>query len=173
MDVTTIVNAAAMPPELIGTLFEPDPPAVPVTCTSPPVEVIVPASMVTPRLLSPELVPPVPVTVTVPLPPTGTGSCYARLEYRQQMEIAVVGATAVVTLDGDRVSAAKVAITALAPTIRLTHTIHGLNSTVLMKVWAAAPMTAAGRNAISTPMTKRRALGSENIPVAIASSLVK
>ena len=57
--------------------------------------------------------------VTVPLPADGTGSCYARLEYRQQMEIAVVGATAVVTFDGDRVAAAKVAITALAPTIRL------------------------------------------------------
>jgi CO/xanthine dehydrogenase FAD-binding subunit len=57
--------------------------------------------------------------VVVPLPPAATGSCYARLEYRQQMEIAVVGATAVVTLVGDRVEAAKVAITALAPTIRL------------------------------------------------------
>ena len=57
--------------------------------------------------------------VTVPLPADGTGSCYARLEYRQQMEIAVVGATAVVRLDGDKVAAAKVAITALAPTIRL------------------------------------------------------
>jgi CO/xanthine dehydrogenase FAD-binding subunit len=57
--------------------------------------------------------------VAVPLPPETTGSCYARLEYRQQMEIAVVGATAVVTLTGDRVIATKVAITALAPTIRL------------------------------------------------------
>jgi CO/xanthine dehydrogenase FAD-binding subunit len=57
--------------------------------------------------------------VTVPLPPDATGSCYARLEYRQQMEIAVVGATAVVTFVGDRVGAAKVAITALAPTVRL------------------------------------------------------
>jgi CO/xanthine dehydrogenase FAD-binding subunit len=57
--------------------------------------------------------------VAVPLPPAATGSCYARLEYRQQMEIAVVGATAVVTLTDDRVSAARVAITALAPTIRL------------------------------------------------------
>jgi CO/xanthine dehydrogenase FAD-binding subunit len=57
--------------------------------------------------------------VAVPLPPDATGSCYARLEYRQQMEIAVVGATAVVTLVGDRVGAAKVAITALAPTVRL------------------------------------------------------
>ena len=57
--------------------------------------------------------------VTVPLPPAATGSCYARLEYRQQMEIAVVGATAVVTLVGNRIEAAKVAITALAPTVRL------------------------------------------------------
>jgi carbon-monoxide dehydrogenase medium subunit len=33
------------------------------------------------------------------------------------MEIAVVGATAVVTVDGDRVAEARIAITALAPTI--------------------------------------------------------
>jgi CO/xanthine dehydrogenase FAD-binding subunit len=57
--------------------------------------------------------------VAVQLPPAGTGSCYVRLEYRQQMEIAVVAATAVVTLVGNRVEAAKVAITALAPTVRL------------------------------------------------------
>jgi len=57
--------------------------------------------------------------VAVPLPPAATGSCYARLEYRQQMEIAVVGATAVVAFAGNRVTAAKVAITALAPTVRL------------------------------------------------------
>jgi len=56
--------------------------------------------------------------VAVPLPPAGTGSCYLRLEYRRQMEIAVVGATAVLSLDGERVSDARVAITALAPTIR-------------------------------------------------------
>jgi carbon-monoxide dehydrogenase medium subunit len=34
------------------------------------------------------------------------------------MEIAIVGATAVVTLDGGQVSDARIAITALAPTIR-------------------------------------------------------
>jgi CO/xanthine dehydrogenase FAD-binding subunit len=56
--------------------------------------------------------------VQVPLPREATGSCYLRLEYRRQMEIAVVGATAVLTLDGDRVADARVAITALAPTIR-------------------------------------------------------
>src|SRR5258706_425659 len=31
----------------------------------------------------------------------GSGSCYVRLEFRRQMEIAVVGATAVVRLEGD------------------------------------------------------------------------
>lgn len=59
------------------------------------------------------------IEVNVPVPPDENGSCYARLEYRRQMEIAIVGATAVVTLDDGRVTAAKVAITALAPTIRL------------------------------------------------------
>ena len=56
--------------------------------------------------------------VRIPLPPAGTGSCYARLEYRRQMEIAVVGVTAVITLEGGSVTHARVAITALAPTIR-------------------------------------------------------
>jgi CO/xanthine dehydrogenase FAD-binding subunit len=56
--------------------------------------------------------------VDVPLPAEGTGSCYLRLEYRRQMEIAVVGATAVVTLEGGAIADARIAITALAPTIR-------------------------------------------------------
>jgi CO/xanthine dehydrogenase FAD-binding subunit len=56
--------------------------------------------------------------VTVPPVASGTGSAYVRLEYRRQMEIAVVGATAVVELDGDLVRVARIAITALAPTIR-------------------------------------------------------
>ena len=58
------------------------------------------------------------VAVDLPAPAAGTGSCYVRLEYRRQMEIAVVGATAVVTLDTGTVTQARVAITALAPTIR-------------------------------------------------------
>jgi CO/xanthine dehydrogenase FAD-binding subunit len=57
--------------------------------------------------------------IAIPLPADGTGSCYARLEYRRQMEIAVVGATAVLTLRDGAVESAHVAITALAPTIRL------------------------------------------------------
>jgi CO/xanthine dehydrogenase FAD-binding subunit len=48
----------------------------------------------------------------------GAGSCYVRLEFRRQMEIAVAGATAVVRLDGRVVRDARIAITALAPTVR-------------------------------------------------------
>ncbi len=59
------------------------------------------------------------VGVDLPAPAAGTGSAYVRLEYRRQMEIAVVGATAVVTMGGDTASVtdARIAITALAPTI--------------------------------------------------------
>jgi CO/xanthine dehydrogenase FAD-binding subunit len=57
--------------------------------------------------------------VAVELPEVaGAGSCYVRLEFRRQMEIAVVGATAVVRLDGEIVRDARIAITALAPTVR-------------------------------------------------------
>ena len=57
-------------------------------------------------------------TVTVPRPAAGSGSAYIRLEYRRAMEIAVVGAAALVTIDGDgRIAAARVALTAVAPTI--------------------------------------------------------
>jgi CO/xanthine dehydrogenase FAD-binding subunit len=55
--------------------------------------------------------------VQVPLPSSGAGSAYVRLEYRRQMEIAVVGATAVVQFDGGTVGDARVAITALSPRI--------------------------------------------------------
>ncbi|HEY7281275.1 MAG TPA: FAD binding domain-containing protein [Actinomycetota bacterium] len=58
------------------------------------------------------------LALDVPTPAAGSGSCYVRLEYRRQMEIAVVGATAVVTVEGGRVTDARVAITALTPTIR-------------------------------------------------------
>jgi CO/xanthine dehydrogenase FAD-binding subunit len=58
------------------------------------------------------------VRIDVPVPAPTTGSAYVRLEYRRQMEIAVVGVTAVVRLDAGEVSDAQVAITALAPTIR-------------------------------------------------------
>ena len=58
------------------------------------------------------------VSVEVPAVTKGSGSAYLRLEYRRQMEIAVVGATAVVVLEGAAITHARIAITALASTIR-------------------------------------------------------
>ena len=58
------------------------------------------------------------VAIALPTPAAGTGSAYLRLEYRRQMEIAVVGATAVVTVAGGTVTDARIAMTALSPTIR-------------------------------------------------------
>jgi CO/xanthine dehydrogenase FAD-binding subunit len=58
------------------------------------------------------------VAVDLPAPADGTGSSYVRLEYRRQMEIAVVGATAVVVLRDGNVIDARIAITALTPIIR-------------------------------------------------------
>jgi len=58
------------------------------------------------------------VAVDLPAPAPGTGSSYVRLEYRRQMEIAVVGATALVVLEERDVTDARIAITALTPTIR-------------------------------------------------------
>jgi CO/xanthine dehydrogenase FAD-binding subunit len=55
--------------------------------------------------------------IEIPVPGAGTGSAYLRLDYRRQMEIAVVGVAAFVRLDGNRVADAKIAITALSPTV--------------------------------------------------------
>jgi CO/xanthine dehydrogenase FAD-binding subunit len=57
------------------------------------------------------------VSIQIPVPAAGTGSSYVRLQYRRQMEIAVVGAGVAVTLRDGFVTHAAVAIAALAPTI--------------------------------------------------------
>jgi CO/xanthine dehydrogenase FAD-binding subunit len=57
------------------------------------------------------------VSVRIPAPADGSGSAYVRLQYRRQMEIAVVGAGASLTVRDGVVTEAVVAITALAPTI--------------------------------------------------------
>lgn len=56
--------------------------------------------------------------VLPPLPIPGiTGSAYVRLEYRQAMEIAIVGAAALLTVGDDGVcTQARIALTAVAPT---------------------------------------------------------
>ncbi len=64
------------------------------------------------------------VRVRVPALPAGSGSAYVRLEYRGAMEIAVVGATAVLVLEGGSggkgaggIREARIALTAVAPTV--------------------------------------------------------
>jgi CO/xanthine dehydrogenase FAD-binding subunit len=58
------------------------------------------------------------VSVTVPALPPRSGSAYVRLEYRRAMEIAVVGASALVTVAADgTIEDARIALTAVAPTI--------------------------------------------------------
>lgn len=64
-------------------------------------------------LVAVELPPPAPEG-----PTARAGSAYVRLQYRRQMEIAVVGAAALVTVVDGVVVRARIAISALAPTIR-------------------------------------------------------
>jgi len=54
--------------------------------------------------------------VRVPVPPAGTGSAYVRHTPRKQMDIAVVGVAALLTLAGERIERARVALGAVAPT---------------------------------------------------------
>jgi CO/xanthine dehydrogenase FAD-binding subunit len=57
-------------------------------------------------------------SVLLPPPAAGTGSSYVRLEYRRQMEIAIVGVGCQLTRASDgSLSDVRIAITALAPTI--------------------------------------------------------
>jgi carbon-monoxide dehydrogenase medium subunit len=53
--------------------------------------------------------------VRVPVPAAGTGSAYDRHTPRKQMDIAVVGVAAALTLAGDRIERARVALGAVAP----------------------------------------------------------
>lgn len=52
----------------------------------------------------------------LPVPPAGTGSAYMRHTPRKQMDIAVVGVGVVLTLSGDTIERARVALGAVAPT---------------------------------------------------------
>lgn len=56
------------------------------------------------------------VEVRVPIQKTGTGSAYTRHTPRKQMDIAVVGVAAAVTLDGDKIASARISLGAVAPT---------------------------------------------------------
>ena len=119
------------------------------------------------------------IEVALPAPPAGTGSCYARLEYRRQMEIAIVGATAVVTVDGAAVADARIAITALAPTIhRVPEAEAALNGSDggADSVAAAANAAAAAAQPITDVRGSaeyRRAMAAVIARRAIATALAR
>jgi CO/xanthine dehydrogenase FAD-binding subunit len=108
--------------------------------------------------------------VSIPIPTAGTGSCYVRLEYRRQMEIAVVGATAAVTVGDGGVTDARIAITALAPTIRRVPeaeaTLVGTDGGE-----AAIAAAAAATAAASTPISDVR--GSAGYRSAMAEVIAR
>ena len=131
--------------------------------------------------------------VAIPLPADGAGSCYARLEYRRQMEIAVVGATAAVTFADGAIDSAAVAITALAPTIRLVPEAaaalvgsdggsDAVSEAAQAAAAAAAPISdvrasADYRTAMAEVVTRRvvtaavARAGDETVPVPASSAL--
>jgi CO/xanthine dehydrogenase FAD-binding subunit len=95
--------------------------------------------------------------VIVPAPAERSGSAYVRLEYRRAMEIAVVGASAAVTLDADgSVASARIALTAVAPTI-----IRSPAAEAALAGGdggeAALEAVAAGASADATPISDLRA----------------
>ena len=56
------------------------------------------------------------VSITLPKPAAGSGTHYLRFIPRNEMDIAVVGAGAYLQLDGETITAARVALAAVAPT---------------------------------------------------------
>lgn len=89
------------------------------------------------------------VAIDIPTPAPGTGSAYVRLQYRRQMEIAVVGAAAAITVAGGEVTDARIAITALAPVIHRVEeaeaALTGTNGDESAIAGAAAAAAAASR----------------------------
>ena len=97
---------------------------------------------------------PAELLTSVPLPGAcgGTGSSYVRLEYRRQMEIAIVGVGCQLTRASDgSLSDVRIAITALAPTIHRIPEAEALldGRTGRRRRPAAADAVAAGSRPIS------------------------
>ena len=84
------------------------------------------------------------VSLHLPTPPPNSGSAYVRLQFRRQMEIAVVGAAAAVTIEDGVVAKATIAITAVAPTI---HRVASAEQALLGTACDEPAMTAAAQAA--------------------------
>jgi carbon-monoxide dehydrogenase medium subunit len=95
--------------------------------------------------------------VVVPAPAAGCADCYQRFTPRNEMDIAVVGVAAAVTLGGDgRCTAARIALGAVAPTVLLaTDAAAALVGTTLDE--AALERAAEAARAIARPISDMRA----------------
>ncbi len=111
------------------------------------------------------------IIVTIEVPGlAGAGSCYVRLEFRRQMEIAVVGATAVVAMDGARVAEARIALTALAPTVRR---IAAVEAALVGTDGGRSAATEAGRLAAEASMPIADVRASAEYRRAMAAVVVR
>jgi len=99
------------------------------------------------------------VAIDLPPRPARSGSAYVRLEYRRAMEIAVVGASASVTLaDDGMIFDGAVALSAVAPTIIQVDDAGTLMTSHLPDAAAAAVATAASD--VAQPISDLRATDS-------------
>jgi CO/xanthine dehydrogenase FAD-binding subunit len=114
--------------------------------------------------------------VILPALPGGgrVSSAYVRLEYRQAMEIAIVGAAALIVLDADgRCAQARIALTAVAPTcvrVPAAETIlqgQGLSSERLQQAADAAAAAAKPIDDVRGSAEYRRAM----VPVIVRQAL--
>jgi CO/xanthine dehydrogenase FAD-binding subunit len=119
-------------------------------------------------------------SVLLPGPAAGTASSYVRLEYRRQMEIAIVGVGCQLTRASDgSLSDVRIAITALAPTIHRIQEAEALlegRAGDEAAIRAAADAVAAGSRPISDVRGSdryRRAMAAVIARRAIAAALTR
>jgi len=92
----------------------------------------------------------------LPLPAAGTGAVYERNTPRKQMDIAVVGVAVALTLSGDTIQRARVALGAVAPTpLRATSAEAALQGQTANEETFAKAAEAAVKD--SSPITDLRA----------------
>lgn len=117
--------------------------------------------------------------VTMPLPAPGTGSAYVRLQYRRQMDIAVVGTAAVVTVEDGTITKARLALSAVAPTIlRVTDAESALMGTpadhgAIEEAAASAAESALPIDDVRAPASYRRAMVAVMTQRAIKAAITR
>ena len=112
--------------------------------------------------------------VVIPALPVGAGSAYLRLEYRQSMEISVVGAAAMVVLDSEGTcTQARIALTAVSPTCVRAQAAEAmligkvLGTDVLVRAAAASATAAIPIDDVRAPAEYRRSM----VPVIVERAL--